>query len=184
MEKSQQDNTFCLQEVNGRLSLKRDNQYFYQIQTQIHLAGASYGDFAVWGPGPHREGEIHIERILPDTDFFETVCEKVNIFVQKCVVPELVAKVFTAPILQTSLQTNPTEGNVCYCGGPVLDNEDRLECKSGICKWQYIHKSCLTIDTNKIKVSTWKCSDCKREIAKQRRNNRKQNKENIAVNGN
>ncbi|XP_074480445.1 uncharacterized protein LOC141761099 [Sebastes fasciatus] len=174
MEKCKEDSMFCLQEVEGKLSLKRDHQYFCQVQTQIHLTQASYCDFAVWGPGKEGKGEIHIERILPDTDFFDTMCEKVHIFVQKCVIPELVAKVFTAPVLPTSHDTSkPSESKGCYCGLPVLQNEDRLECKSGICKRQYIHRSCLKLDTSHSKMSSWKCSDCKREIAKQKKDNRK-----------
>lgn len=167
MEKSKEDSTFCLQEVEGKLSLKRDHQYFYQVQTQIHPTQAS---FAVWGPGGGGNGGIHIERILPDTDFFDTMCEKVHTFVQKCIIPELVAKGFTAPILATSHTTKPSEGKGCYCGVPVL-HDDRLECKSGVCKRQYIHKSCLKLDTTHLKMSSWKCSDCMREIAKQKRDN-------------
>lgn len=173
MEKSKEDSTFCLQEVEGKLSLRRDHQYFYQVQTKIHLTQASYCDFAVWGPGEGGNGEIPIERILPDTDFFDTMCEKVHTFVQKCIIPELVAKVFTAPILATSHTTKPSEGKGCYCGVPVLHNDDRLECKSRVCKRQYIHKSCLKLDPTHLKMSSWKCSDCMREIAKQKSDNRK-----------
>ena len=174
VEKSKQDSTFCLKEVGGKLFLKRDHQYFYQVQTQIHLTQASYCDFAVWGPGKGGNGEMHIERIPPDTDFFESMCEKVSKFVKKCVITELVAKVFTAPIL-TSHDKKTSEGKGCYCGVPVLHNEDRLECKSGICKRQLIHRSCLKFDTTHLKISSWKCSDCMREIAKEKRDNKKQN---------
>ena len=107
--------------------------------------------------------------------FFETVCEKVHTFVRTCVIPELVAKVFTAPVL-ASHATKPTEDKGCYCGMPVLPTEDILECKSGICKTQYIHTACLKIDITHIKRSCWKCSDCKREIAKQKREQKKLNK--------
>lgn len=171
MEKTKHDHTFCLQEVEGKLSLKRDHQYYYQVQTQIHLTQASYCDFAVWGPGERGKGEIYIERILPDTVFFDTICKKVHTFVQKCIIPELLAKAFTAPILTS--HTKPSEGKGCYCGVPVLHNDDRLECKSGICKRQYMHKSCLKLDTTHLRMSSWKCSDCVREIAKQKRENRK-----------
>lgn len=53
-------------------------------------------DFAVWGPLREGNGEHHIERILPDTDVFEAACKKVYRFVQKCIIPQLLAKVFTA----------------------------------------------------------------------------------------
>ncbi len=173
IEKSKEESSFCLQEVGGKLSLKKDHQYFYQAQTQIHLTQASYCDFVVWGAGEDGIGEIHIERILPDTDFFDTMCEKVHTFVQKYVIPELLAKVFTAPILATSHTTKPSEDKGCYWGLPVLHSDGRLECESGILKRPYIHKSCLKLDTTHLKMSSWKCIDCKREIAKQKRDNRK-----------
>lgn len=87
IEKSKVDSTFCFQEVEGKRSLKKDHQYFNQVQTQIHLTQASYCDFVVWGPG-----ETHIEKILPDPDFDTHLSRNA----------ELLAKVFTDPILATS----------------------------------------------------------------------------------
>lgn len=113
---------------------------------------------------------IHIERILPDAVFFDTICERMHTFVQRCVIPELLAKVFTAPVL-TSNRTVPSDGKGCYCGVAVLHNEDRLECKSGICKRQCMHKICSKLDNTCLKMSSWKCSDCVREIAKHKREN-------------
>lgn len=84
LDKMKQDGTFCLHEVEGKVSLKKDHQYFYQVQTQIHLAEVSYCDFVVWGPGIDGKGEVHIERIILDTVFFETVRGKVHTFIQTC----------------------------------------------------------------------------------------------------
>lgn len=41
---------------NGKL--KENHQYFYQIQMQLLLCEAKFGDFVVWSPN-----EYHIERI-------------------------------------------------------------------------------------------------------------------------
>lgn len=36
--------------INGRLHLKRNSNYFYQIQGQMHISSKSYGYFCVWTP--------------------------------------------------------------------------------------------------------------------------------------
>lgn len=136
------------------------------MQTQIHLAEASYCDFVVWGPGIDGKGEVYIERIIPDAVFFETMCGKVHSFIRTCVIPEMLAKKFTAPVKAISHDaTKLSEG--CYCGMPVLDTDDKIQCTSGICKRPFMHRSCLQITSPS--VLNWKCSVCKLELAKRKR---------------
>ena len=58
---------FCVSKnESGILQLKKDHQYFYQIQTQLHVYEKTYCDFVVWG-----KDLLHNERILPNTDFWD-----------------------------------------------------------------------------------------------------------------
>lgn len=52
---------FCLQLVNGKLQLKHEHAYYYQIQTQLAVCDLPYCDFVVWTPL-----SMHIERVLQD----------------------------------------------------------------------------------------------------------------------
>ena len=46
-------------------NLKRDHQYYFQVQTQLYVCDKRYCDFVVWG----EESFIHIERVLPDKNW-------------------------------------------------------------------------------------------------------------------
>jgi len=58
------DRAFCLIEQDGKLQLRRDHMYYYQVQTQIHICDVTYCDFVVCTFGVR--ADIFIERIFKD----------------------------------------------------------------------------------------------------------------------
>ena len=94
METASDDHRFCLENVDGKLSLKTNHQYYYQVikfiivdfiaavvynycmhinfiftlqvQAQLFCTGLSYCDFIVY-----TEKELHVEHIKPDTMFMK-----------------------------------------------------------------------------------------------------------------
>ncbi len=52
---------FYLKETDDIVHLKRQHNYFYQVQGQLMITGAPYCDFVVYTPY-----DMHIERIIPD----------------------------------------------------------------------------------------------------------------------
>ena len=60
----EQKKHFCLEICGDQLKLKRNHQYYYQIQTQIGIMKLKWCDFAVWSPK-----ELYIERIVFDEIF-------------------------------------------------------------------------------------------------------------------
>lgn len=44
-EATETDSTFFLDKVDGKLSLKRDHQYYCQMQLQMKLCETTHGDF-------------------------------------------------------------------------------------------------------------------------------------------
>lgn len=98
---------------------------------------------------------------------------KVHFYPKTCDIPELLAKKCTAPVKAIShYDTKLSEG--CYCGTPILDTDDKIECTSRICKRLYMHRSC--VQTTDLSVLNWKCSVCKLELAKGKCAQRKQMK--------
>ena len=71
-------------------SLKKDHQYYYQVQCQLFISGAKYAHFVVWTPQ-----EIHMETILPDKPFFASNASKAENFFKLCILPEMLGKYFT-----------------------------------------------------------------------------------------
>ena len=72
---SQESSSFCLQNDNGKLQLKRNHQYFYQIQTQLYVTRLLWCDFVIWTPD-----EIFVEKIHYDQKFIEEAILKAWIF--------------------------------------------------------------------------------------------------------
>ena len=155
---------FCLHEIDGVKTLKRNHQYYYQVQAQLHITEASYCDFVVWQPN----AIMQKERIYPDSVFFDEAMTKVTNFLQMCIIPEVVGKLYTAPRSTPAAVFSSTDGIGCYCGEP--DEGEMFVCKSGICERGRFHQKCLRFN----KVSkTWKCFDCSRIIAKEKRQKQK-----------
>lgn len=55
--------------------LKRDHQYFYQIQMQMKFCGALYCDFVVW-----TKSNTVIERSIPDPQFIDSKLDIIKDF--------------------------------------------------------------------------------------------------------
>ena len=64
--------SFCLQNDNGMLQLKRNHQYFYQIQQQLYV---TWCNFVVWTPI-----EIFVEEIDYEPQFVEVAVSKAQKF--------------------------------------------------------------------------------------------------------
>ena len=58
-----QDKTFFLKCENGKVSLKRNDNYFYQVQGQMYIAKLEWVDFVVWFG---EQKDIFVERIYFD----------------------------------------------------------------------------------------------------------------------
>ena len=64
-------NISCLTENNGNLSLKRDHQYYDQVQQHLFTTEPKYWDFVVCNIG--RQIEVVCERINPDNEHWNCV---------------------------------------------------------------------------------------------------------------
>ncbi|XP_062578059.1 uncharacterized protein LOC134239948 [Saccostrea cucullata] len=65
----------CLTNTNGQLRLKTNDNYYYQIQTQMAVTGLSWCDFFVW-----LENDVHLETIYFDEDFWQQAKDKLDAF--------------------------------------------------------------------------------------------------------
>ena len=160
--------SFCLKEEGGVRSLKTEHEYFYQVQAQMHIAEAEYCDFVVWSP---RE-PMHVERILPDSNFFDSALNNVQQVIKLCILPELVGKIVTVPKIDKKLVYSNSDsvknGIGCYCCEE--DDDDMLLCKSGRCNRVRFHRKCLRLDKT---PKTWRCCDCTRLLNNEKREKKK-----------
>jgi len=68
-----QDPSFFCPEVNGKVFLKHDHDYYSQVQGQLGVCAASYCDFMLY-----TNNGLSIERMTFDVVFWRTLTEKLR----------------------------------------------------------------------------------------------------------
>ncbi|XP_069361994.1 uncharacterized protein [Maniola hyperantus] len=78
--------TFCTNDSNlDNIKLKRNHNYYYQIQGQLQITQRKYCIFIVWTP----LGLVY-EKIEKNNDFWNSIVSKLDEFYFKCILPELI----------------------------------------------------------------------------------------------
>lgn len=161
-DKSPDSSISYLEDTENGLSLKKNSNYYFQVQAQIHVCHLKYSDFVVWTPHG-----IHLERIYPDVTHFTGTMEKITLFYKYAILPELVGKWYTREFIVTQPGSDNSAGNDhddslelwCYCRRPEGD-ELMIGCDYQDCKTQWFHCSCLRMKT--IPKGKWLCPDCRK----------------------
>ena len=78
--------SFCLEEVkdNHTLKLKRQHNFYYQIQCQLYYVNTQWCDFVV-----RTNKDMHVERIYRDEEWWKAQLEKLRKFYFSALLPEL-----------------------------------------------------------------------------------------------
>jgi hypothetical protein len=80
--------SFCLQNKDGKLQLRRSHNFFYQCQGQLNILDLPWLDFVVRRTDPY---EIHIERIVRDVQLWvDVMVPKLKACYFSSILPELV----------------------------------------------------------------------------------------------
>ena len=157
----------------GGLSLKRNHQYYYQVQAQMNICDRPYCDFVVWSS----KGMI-VQRIYRDKVFFEAQVNKVMHFIQYGVLPELVGKWLTRKVVankngvvvseeqlinatiaaEAEAEEAPEAGRlICYCSMPATS--EMLRCANLNCTIKEFHMDCLRVRCPP--RGNWFCPHCR-----------------------
>ena len=81
--------TFCLKCTTTGLELKRQHNYFYQVQGQLHITGRKWCDFVIWTPSSTSDS-LFVQRIYYDDSFWkETMYPRLHRFYMGSMLPEL-----------------------------------------------------------------------------------------------
>ena len=97
--------------LDKNLKLKRTHAYFSQVQCQLACTGAKYCDFYVWSPN----SEAVKGRICVDAEFWASKVEKLKLFFDECLLPEIVdpRKCRNMPIRERASFTPRPESSAC-----------------------------------------------------------------------
>lgn len=143
---------FCLHLAAGAMRLKTDHEFYYQVQAQLHITKKKYCDFVVW-----TVTNIHVERIFPDQEFWQSCVEVSSEFYVHAVLPELMAKWFSRQNHPTDQESLELTEPICYCR--TTTKGTIVECQSDTCQIQKFHLSCLGL--KEVPPKTWVCLECK-----------------------
>ncbi|XP_060598342.1 uncharacterized protein LOC132752084 [Ruditapes philippinarum] len=79
--------TFCLQQSNNKVQLKREHEYYFQIQGQLNIFEIEWCDFVIRRTNPY---DLYIERIKRDKNLWTwKMVPKLKCFYMKFILPEL-----------------------------------------------------------------------------------------------
>ena len=141
-------------------TLKRSHQYYYQVQTQLYVCGADFGDFVVC-TFPNDSPTIAMERLFLDEEFIHACIENATQFFDVAILPELLGRWYTRSLVIPVEMDSTSDYNFCYCkeekGGEMVccDNSD-------CCSGQWFHLSCLKLKSAP-RVKKWYCPDCRKQ---------------------
>eukprot|EP00112_Aurelia_sp_Birch-Aquarium-sp1_P007230 Seg1787.7 transcript_id=Seg1787.7/GoldUCD/mRNA.D3Y31 product="hypothetical protein" protein_id=Seg1787.7/GoldUCD/D3Y31 len=146
----------CLvRDLDGKVILKRNHQYFYQVQQQMFTTELPFYDFVVFGLAAPQYVFLH-ERIAPDQDHCDRVLPRLSQFWQYCVLPEILGRWYTRKCY-LSEPRKTSEIKVCFCGEET--GEPTVKCQNEDCPISLYHPLCLKVT----QVSNnWYCPHCQR----------------------
>ena len=138
----------------------------------MFVCDVSYCDFCVCTfTCDDPESGLYIERIYQDPSFWENCLSKAEHFFKVCLLPELVGKWYTRPIVKPSGdENNPNLDNAtsnnssdhkqlyCYCNGP--ESGTMIACDNPQCTTEWFHLTCLKLTSTP--RGKWYCPDCRK----------------------
>lgn len=71
---------------DGKIALKRNHRYYAQVQGQMDVGRRTWCDFVVY-----TTVDISVERIAFDQSYWDTLLQKLTVFYDSCVAPEIVS---------------------------------------------------------------------------------------------
>ena len=96
------DNLKYLECRDGKNTIKKGHEYYYQMQTQMGVCDCDYCDIFVYS-----SHGFHLERISFDSDFWKSVLLSITNFWKLYIAPELITQNVWKQRVSTTSQTEP-----------------------------------------------------------------------------
>ena len=138
--------------ADGKMVLKKNHAYWYQIQTQMFCTGLKYAHFVCWSPK-----DIFIESIECDEYFMSSRINHLKTYFVKLVLPELMAKHYTRPVASATAK----ELLYCYCRTEEDEGLD-IVCGSDFCLYRRFHLKCIGLKRMPSANKIWLCKQCRK----------------------
>ena len=142
---------------DGAVEIIKAHAYYYQIQTELLVTQYDYCDFFLMLTKDF--GFVGIEA---DKELFEKISIKCKLFLEKDILPELLAKCFSEPNIANAASL----GKVCY-DNMSEEEDDLIGCDYRNYQMKWFHLKSLRIA--KVPKGRWFCPECRK--AKKQKNN-------------
>ena len=140
--------------------MKRNHQFYFQVQQQLNITKLKYCDFVVFAFNANNQPVFYQERIYPDWALWQSVQPKLTKFWRICILPEVLGRWYTRKCHMPSLMQVPAacnDNSICYCRKAT--EEETTTCSNPKCSLIKFHLSCLGISDQVPKM--WYCPTCR-----------------------
>ena len=145
---------FC---IDSRKELKKNHQYYTQIQIQLYVYKYNSCIFVVWTPK-----WIFHTIVCKDDSFISSAVPKLERFFRTHVIKELLTRSIENEA-ESSLDTPQPPKLYCYCQKPEDTSRTWVGCDAMSCKYEWFHLECLNLNGVPRGKGKWYCPTCKEE---------------------
>eukprot|EP00794_Sanderia_malayensis_P013276 gene13276-14645_t len=138
--------------------LKRDHNYYYQVQQQLFTTHRHYNDFIVYSFSENLATFVH-ERIHPDNDHWKDQVPKLTTFWRACILPEILGRWYIKK--QTSIADREIKDGICYCR-ENLNDKATVSCSNDNCPVSEFHLGCVLPKNVSKAPKKWYCPNCRK----------------------
>ena len=104
---------------DGKLMLKKEHAYYFQVQMQLALCKLAYCDFVMW-----TNKDLAVERISADEHFFRSRLENLQHFFIYGIMPEIVGKWYSRKLITNAEGIVPRPATHASSNTDVQESED------------------------------------------------------------
>ena len=142
----------CLTHTSVGLTLSKTHSYYFQIQSQIFICQKEFCDFVLW-----TEGTVHMERILPDAEFWQEISQQASFFFHNVILLELVGQFYSNPRVGDTETRTHTNKKYCFCKKDIPGGK-MIACDGDKCEIEWFHYPCVGVKRKP--KGQWFCPNC------------------------
>lgn len=152
------DRSTCIDEKEGKFSLRKDHNYYQQVQQQLFtVPDRAFCDFVLCGIDSEEKAHIVVDRILPDKQHMDSALSKLEAFWRHCILPEVLGRWYTRK-LPAAIPDNGDR--ICFCRNDLT--EPTITCDNTECPYKKFHSPCLGLGSHTMPKGSWYCPHCSR----------------------
>ncbi|KAH7958673.1 hypothetical protein HPB49_004137 [Dermacentor silvarum] len=154
----------CIVLQGGKLRLRTDHAYYYQVQLQMFVCKKTYCDVVVW-----TTKDFVTLRVYKVSSLCKSMVQRCQLYFECVVLPELCFSHWTnrgsCDTSEEEAQDSEPPTDVLYCVCRKPESGKMIRCDSGSCKFKWFHFDCVNLQRAP-RAKKWYCAECKELMSK------------------